>query len=217
MIYSGFKISLVILILLLGVFAGRGACLTADELAIQVENKYRSFENLSMDFVKVVRSDVFETESSTPGKMVFGNPDKYRIETSDETIVSDGKFIWTYSAENQQVIKNLAERSGDFFKPYQYLSDFRASYIPQISGEEKLNRTDCYKLLLSPRKKDLFIRKMTVWVEKKSLLARSLTYEDSNDNQVTLTFQHIKANRKIQDSEFIYQAPPGVEEVDLSQ
>lgn len=215
--YLKLKISLAVLILLFGVFAGRGECLTADELALLVENKYRSFENLSMDFVKVMRSDVFETESSTQGKMVFGNPDKYRIETSEETIVSDGKFIWTYSSENQQVIKNLAERSGDFFKPYQYLSDFRVNYIPQIRGEEKIDRADCFKLLLSPREKDLFIKKMTVWVEKKSLLARSLTYEDSNDNQVTLTFQHIKANRKIQDSEFIYQVPPGVEEVDLSQ
>jgi outer membrane lipoprotein carrier protein len=214
---SRLKISLVVFILLVGVLTDRGECITADELALQVENKYRSFKSLCMDFVRVVRSDIFETESSTQGKMVFGNPDKYRIETSDETIVSDGKFIWTYSAENKQVIKNLADRSGDFFKPYQYLSDFRTNYIPQLKGEEKVDRSDCFLLLLSPRKKDVFIKKMTIWVDKKSFLAKSLTYEDSNDNQVTLTFQHIKANRKIQDSEFIYRASPGVEEVDLSE
>jgi outer membrane lipoprotein-sorting protein len=58
---------------------------------------------------------------------------------------------------------------------------------------------------------------MTVWVDQKSLLAQRLIYQDLNGNQVTLTFQHIKPNRKIKDSEFVYQVPPGVEEVDLSQ
>ena len=42
---------LVIPALVMGVVTQKAGCLTADELALQVENKYRSFENLSMDFV----------------------------------------------------------------------------------------------------------------------------------------------------------------------
>lgn len=214
---SRLSLCLAVAFLAMGIFVQEADCLTAEELALKVESKYRSFESLSMDFVRVVRSEVFETESAVEGKMVFKNPDKFRIQTEDETITSDGKFVWTYSAENQQVIKNLADRSRDFFRPYQYLSDFRSMYLPRLNGEEKVDRDGCFRLLLFPKTKEAFIRKMTVWVDKKSLLAKRLEYEDSNDNQVTLTFQHIKANHKIKDSEFIYQAPPGVEEVDLSE
>jgi len=206
-----------ILALAIGVKTPESSGITADELARQVENKYRSFESLSMDFVKVVRSKIFETETTVQGKMIFKNPDKFRIDTQDETITSDGKFVWTYSAENAQVIKNLAERSEDFFKPYQYLSDFRSRYVPQLDGEEKIDRIQCFKLALTPREEDASIKNMTVWVDQKSLLARRLVYQDLNGNQTTLTFQHIKPNRTIKDSEFVYQAPPGVEEVDLSQ
>jgi outer membrane lipoprotein carrier protein len=197
---------------------GRGIeSITADELASQVEKKYRSLSDLTLDFSKIIRSEIFETQNKTQGKMLMKNPDKFKIQTKAETIVCDGKFVWTYSVENQQVVKNLLDKSENMFKPNQYLSDFREEYVPRLEGEEKIDQTPCFKLLLSPKKDDVFIKKMTIWVDQQSLLAQKLEYRDSNDNQVTLIFSHIKTNRKIKDSEFIFQTPPGVEELDLSE
>ncbi len=193
------------------------AGITSDQLALQVEKKYRSLKSLSMDFIKIIRSEIFETENKIKGKMILKNPDKFKIQTKGETIVSDGKFIWNYSVENKQVIKNLVDRSENIFKPHQYLSNFRSEYVPFLKGEEKVNRTKCFKLLLSSKKDDVFIKRMILWVDKKNLLAKKLEYKDANDNEVVLIFQHIKTNRKIKDSEFIFQAPPGVEELDLSE
>ena len=214
-----FKITVCFLILpfILVIFSGDAAGITSKELALQVEKKYHSLKSLSMDFIKIIRSEVFETESKIKGKMIFKNPDKFIIQTKGETIVCDGEFVWTYSVENKQVIKNLVDRSENMFKPNQYLSNFRSEYIPRLEGEEKINRTKCFKLLLSPKKEGVFIKRMTIWVDKQNLLAKKLEYKDSNDNEVTLIFQHIKTNRKIKDSEFIFQTPPGVEELDLSE
>ncbi len=193
------------------------AAVSSDELARQVEKRYRSLKSLSMDFVKITRSEIFETESKIKGKMLLKNPDKFKIDTKDETIVCDGEFVWSYSVENRQVIKNLADRSENLFRPNQYLANFRSEYVPRLTGEEKVDRTRCFKLLLSPKEEDLFIKKMTIWVDSKKLLAKKLEYTDSNDNQVTLIFQRIKTNRKIKDSEFVFQTPLGVEELDLSE
>jgi len=214
-----FKITVCFLILpfILVIFSGDAAGITSKELALQVEKKYHSLKSLSMDFIKIIRSEVFETESKIKGKMILKNPDKFIIQTKGETIVCDGEFVWTYSVENKQVIKNLVDRSENIFKPNQYLSNFRSEYIPRLEGEEKINRTKCFKLLLSPKKEGVFIKRMTIWVDKQNLLAKKLEYKDSNDNEVTLIFQHIKTNRKIKDSEFIFQTPPGVEELDLSE
>jgi len=198
--------------------SGRGAAAdSSDELAAQVEEEYRSLSSLSMDFVKITRSEIFETESKIKGKMLLKNPEKFKIETEDEIIVCDGEFVWSYSVENQQVIKNLVDRSERVFKPNRYLADFRSGYVPRLTGKEKIDNTRCFVLSLSAKDKEAFIKKMTIWVDKKELLARKLEYTDSNDNQVTLIFQRIKTNRKIRDSEFIFQTPPGVEELDLSE
>jgi chaperone LolA len=210
-------ITLLLIFIWIVVLSGHVASITADELAGQVEKKYRSLFDLSVDFTKVTRSEIFETESKISGKMLLKNPDKFKIQTKEETIACDGKFVWTYSVENQQVVKNLLKRSENMFKPNQYLSNFRNEYVSHLEGEEKIDQTQCFKLVLSPKKEDVFIKKMTIWVDKKSLLAQKLEYTDSNDNLITLIFSHIKTNRKIKDSEFVFQTPPGVEELDLSE
>ncbi len=196
---------------------GQISSTTPDQMARRLERRYRLLKTLSMDFIKIIKSEVFETQEKIKGKMIFKNPDKFKIKTEDQTMVCDGKFLWTYSVENQQVIKNLVSRSEKIFQPIQYLTNFRAEYIPKSLGEEKVGRTKCFKLLLSPKKEEAFIKRMVLWIDQKNLLVKKLKYKDYNDNEVTFIFSHIKTNRKIKDSEFILQTPPGVEEVDLSK
>ena len=190
---------------------------TSEKLALKVEEKYKSIKDLSMNFTKTLKSEIFETQKKTKGKMYLKNPDKFRIETKDEVIVTDGKFLWTYSEQNEQVIKSRLDRSKNIFKPNQYLSNFRKEYKAKLTGEEKIDKTKCYKLVLTPKKEELFITKMIIWIDKKSLLAKKLEYQDSNDNQITLVFDHIKINKGIKDSKFVFKAPEGVEELDLTE
>ena len=193
------------------------AGITADELATQVEKRYRSLSDISMDFTKVTRSEIFEKPSLVQGKMLLKNPVKFRIETKDEIIVCDGKYVWDYSVENKQVVKNLVDKSESMFKPNQYLSNFRTDYIPSLIGEEKIDKIPCFKLLLSSKQEDTLIKKMTIWVDKQRYLARKIEYKDSQDNDIVLEFKHIQVDRKIKDTEFVFQAPAGVEELDLSE
>jgi outer membrane lipoprotein carrier protein len=208
-----FSLSLLITLL----FSSIVLAITSEELALQVEKKYKSLSDLSLDFTKVMKSEIFENQKKIKGKMYLKNPDKFRTETEDEIIVTDGEFLWNYSAENQQVIKNRLNKSKDIFKPNQYLSNFRSEYKTELLGEEKVDKVKCYKLKLIPKKDDLFITKMTIWIDKKSLLVKKLEYQDSNDNEITLIFDHIKINQGIADSKFVFKVPPGVEELDLSE
>jgi outer membrane lipoprotein-sorting protein len=48
-------------------------------------------------------------------------------------------------------------------------------------------------------------------------LAKKLEYWDSNDNEITLVFDHIKISKGIKDSKFVFKTPKGVEELDLTE
>jgi chaperone LolA len=211
------KLNLSFIPIVILIFYSPAFGITSEELAQQVEKRYKSLLDLSMDFTKSIKSEIFEDQRKTKGRMYLKNPDKFRIETEDETMVTDGKSLWTYSKENEQVIKDTLGRSKKVFKPNQYLADFRSEYKPELIGEEKVDRVNCYKLKLIPKKDDLFITGMTIWIDKKTNLAKKLEYQDSNDNLVTLIFDHIKINQGIDDSKFVFKAPPGVEELDLSE
>ncbi len=209
----GFPLSLLIIFL----FCSVAFAITSEKLALKVEEKYRSIKGLSMNFTKTLKSEIFETQKKSKGKMYLKNPDKFRIETKDEVIVTDGKFLWNYSEQNEQVIKSRLDRSKNIFKPNQYLSNFRKEYKVKLTGEEKIDKTKCYKLVLAPKKKDSFITKTIIWINKKSLLAKKLEYWDSNDNQITLVFDKIKINKGIKNSKFVFKTPEGVEELDLTE
>ncbi len=189
----------------------------SEKLAAEVEQKYRSLKDLSMDFTRNLKSEIFETQRETKGKMYLKNPDKFRIETKEEVIVTDGKFLWNYSEQNEQVIKSRLDKSKNIFKPNQYLSNFRKEYKTELGDGEKIDKIECYKLVLTPKEEDLFITKMTIWIDKKSLLARKLEYRDSNDNQITLLLDKIKINKGLKDSKFVFKASEGVEEIDLTE
>jgi chaperone LolA len=189
----------------------------SERLALQVEEKYRSIKDLSMNFTKTLKSEIFESQKKVKGMMYLKNPDKFRIETEDETIVTDGKFLWSYSEQNEQVIKSRLDKSKNIFKPNQYLSNFRKEYRAKLTGEERIGKARCHVLTLTPKEKDLFITRMTIWVDEKNLLARKIEYQDLNDNQITLLLDHIKTDKGIKDSKFVFKAPAGVEELDLTE
>jgi len=211
------KLSFSLVLLMIFLFCSGVFAITSEKLAAQVEEKYRSFKDLSMNFTKTLKSEIFETEKKTKGKMYLKNPDKFRIETKEEIIVTDGKFLWNYSEENEQVLKSRLDRSKNIFKPNQYLSNFRKEYKAKSTGEEKIDKTECHKLVLTPKEEDSFITKMTIWIDQKNLLAKKLEYQDSNDNEITLIFDKIKTNQGIKDSKFVFKAPKGVEELDLTE
>lgn len=219
---SCFSLNLVLILLFCSIASAIASSLNdtvdvSEKIAAEAEEKYRSLKDLSMNFTKTLKSEIFETEKETKGEMYLKNPDKFRIETTDEIIVTDGVFLWNYSEQNEQVIKSRLDRSKNVFKPNQYLSNFREEYKAKLTGEEKIDKIKCYKLVLTPKKEDLFITKMTIWIDKKNLLAKKLEYRDSNDNQVTLVFDKIRINKGTKDSKFIFKAPEGVEELDLTE
>lgn len=191
--------------------------ITSDELSSTIEKRYKSFKDISMDFTQIIKSEIFSTEKNTRGKMYLKNPDKFRIDTPSENIVTDGRLLWFFSEKNNQVTIHKLNESKNIFKPQDYIYNFRANYNPQLGENEKVDKRPCYKLILTPKKEDLFITRMTLWIDKKNLLVRKLEYQDINDNNVSLIFNKIKINSDIEDSQFVFTPPKGAEVVDLTQ
>lgn len=199
--------------------------ITSEEIAEEIEKKYNLLKDVSMEFVQRVESSVFSDTQEVKGMMYLKNPDMFKIETKKEVITTDGETLWVFSENNKQVTKSKIDKYRKIFKPNQYLYNFRKNYNPQLAGEEKIEKKMCYKLVLSPKKlekkvkyeNNLFIKRLILWVDKKSFLIKKLEYRDINDDLVSFVFSKIKTNLGIKDSEFVFRAPKGVEVVDLTR
>lgn len=191
--------------------------LTSDELSSKIEKRYKSFKDISMSFTQITKSEIFSTERKIRGKMYLKNPDKFRIDNPSQSIVTDGKLLWLFSEKNKQVTIYKLKKSKKIFKPHDYIYNFRENYKPQLGEDEKVDKRTCFKLILTPKKEDLFVTHMTLWIDKKNLLVRKLEYQDMNDNWVSLVFDRIKINSDLEDSEFVFIPPEGIEVVDLTE
>jgi len=191
--------------------------LTSEEVALKIEKEYKSLKDISMKYTQIIKSEVFSTQNKIQGKMYIKNPDKFRIDAPSQSIVTDGKLLWLFSEKNKQVTIHKLKESKTVFKPNEYLYNFRADYSPQLDKEEKIGRKSYHKLVLTPKKENLFITKLTLWIDQKTFLVKKLEYQDINDNWVTFLFDKVKINSGIKDSEFVYSPPKGIEVVDLTE
>ncbi|HKZ21872.1 MAG TPA: outer membrane lipoprotein carrier protein LolA, partial [candidate division Zixibacteria bacterium] len=164
---------------------------TLADITHSVESKYRNLKSVSMVFTKEVKSGNFEAKEKGKGKIWMKNSDKFRIDSDQEQIISDGKIVWIYSRENKQVTKNRKEKVKNILDFGQYFADFDSNYETTLKGKEKILDLPCLILELTPKKENELIAKLFLWVESKTYLIRKIEYFDINDNHISLLFNQI--------------------------
>ncbi|MDZ7261351.1 MAG: outer membrane lipoprotein carrier protein LolA [candidate division KSB1 bacterium] len=206
------------LIILLFSISGNTTCLagiTAKEIVDKVKQKYESLQTLAAEFEQIFQWKLAGETQTLEGKICLAQKDKYRIETQDQTIVTDGQTVWTYSKVNRQVIIDHLAKSQENPLPRDMLFQYSKDYEPKLLGEEKLNNQDCYVLQLSSKTEDRYIREMKVWVEKDTWIVRKIEHADINENLNTYIIKKIDLNPKLDDAIFTFEIPKGMEVVDL--
>ncbi len=187
----------------------------ANKILSKVRATYDALESLSADFEKEYTWALAGETQSLSGKLYLKKGDRYRIETENQTIVTDGKTVWTYSADKGQVFIDNMEKSKENPLPrdllVKYTSDFKAQYL----RSDKLGAVDCHVLLLTAREEDAFAQSVVVWVDKKTFVALQIEQRDLNDNITVYRLQNLALNAKLTEQLFTFTAPNDTEVIDL--
>jgi chaperone LolA len=207
-----YVISFIILLLL---WARPGSCNDPQLILTGLQERYDKLSDLAVDFVQEVHSGVFAAVERTSGKMFLASGDKFRVQTDEQTIVSDGNILWVYSRENKQVTIDKVAKSRDIVRPSDYLFTFRESYTSYLLPDTTIGRVECMTILLVCDEKDEFIQQMTLYVGKEDLLTHRASYVDINGNNVIIDFSNLKVDKGLPDDVFFFETPKGVEEVRL--
>lgn len=187
----------------------------ADKIIARVRTTYEKLEALSADFQKDYTWALAGETQTMTGKLYLKKGDRYRIETEAQTIVTDGKTVWTYSADKQQVFIDNMTKSQENPLPrdllIKYTNDFKAEYV----RSEKLDQSDCHVVRLQPRQEDdSFAKSVTVWVDKKNWIAVKIEQVDLNENLTVYKLQNFAVNPALEDQLFTFKIPGNVEVVD---
>jgi len=191
--------------------------ITAEKILEKVHQKVKSIQTLEADFEETFHWVMIDEKQTFSGKLYIGEGDKFRLQTAGQVIVSDGKTLWTYDAGKKQVLIDAVDQSGNDLLPRRLLLKFQKDYRAKLIKEDTIDKRLCYVLELVSESEDVFIPKMTVWIDKQTWLTKKLRYEDVNQNITIYQLGKIKINRKIAENIFRYKIPPDVQVIDMRE
>ncbi len=188
----------------------------AGDILNRVQKKYASLNNVCATFTQTFEWKLANETQVFEGQVCTRNGVQFRVENSDQTIITDGKTIWTMPRNARQVIIDDAAESPEdnpFLKTF--MQNYVDNYKPEYLGEVPLGGQPHDHLRLTARSEDVFAKEIEIWVEKKSLLMTKIRQIDVNDNVSTYEISKVDVNAKLTEASFRPDISPDYEVVDL--
>lgn len=185
----------------------------ASEIVSKLQKKYESIDSIKADFTQEVTSKGMPAMKSE-GKVWLRKPGKMRWEykkPARDLIVSDGKTIWLFQPDLNQVIERKASTAAssmatDFLSG---IGSLEKEFDVKLSEVEAINHV----LILTPRQEQPGLSKLILEVDKEKSIVEKTIITDHFGNQTSVAFDNVKLNASIKDSLFRYAPPKGAKVV----
>ncbi len=186
----------------------------AREIIENVQAQYDDLKDVTLTFRQTVHFKVSRAEQAMTGTLYFKKPNKYRIETEDRTVVTDGKTSWSYNQKNRQVLVDTYKPEAHALSPERLLLQYPKDYYSTLVGEEQVGKQRCYVLKLTPKEDNSFATALKIWVSKDWYI-RKVEVTDINGAVTMYLIESLSVDQKLADSRFEFLAPEKAEIIDL--
>ncbi len=191
--------------------------LTVAEVTERMQRRYEMIDDATAQFTQHVKFGFSNIEQTFSGILTMKKPNKYRIESEHQTLVTDGETVWAYSPVNSQVVVDKYKENRNSISPEQFILNLPDNYYATILGTEKGAEAKVFTLKLVPKDDRSFVRSVKIWVEDGTWEIRKVSVNDVNDTETTYTIKDLKLNTNPRDKSFTFSPPAGTEVVDLRQ
>jgi outer membrane lipoprotein carrier protein len=203
-----------VLFFLVSICAGQEkSSLTAMEVVANVQATYSALTDASAEFTQTVKFKYTKNEQRFAGTVQMKKGNRYRVESPQQTLVTDGKTVWVYSPVNKQVVVDAYKENAQTFSPEKFIFGLPKSYSAAFVGDKS---GDVLVLKLAPRSgTNAFIKSLKVWIVEADWTVQRVEFVDGNGTQTIYTVRNFHKNPGLDDAQFILEPPQGVEVVDL--
>lgn len=197
------------------------SALDGAEVIARLQTRFEKIKTLQADFLKRHFWKLIDQTQEVKGRLVVAKPNRFLLQSSVQTIVTDGERAWSYDPSNEQVL--LSDYTAvDQDQSYEkllfdliLLGGYENRFSPNLDGEERVEGKRCHLLTLTPTDPDAYVDRVRLWVDRKAWLVRKVEYRNINADETTYVLSDLKENKRTNEETFRFQAPEGVEVVDL--
>ncbi|HKJ68027.1 MAG TPA: outer-membrane lipoprotein carrier protein LolA [bacterium] len=207
----------IIVPLLLGLFASfADAAISANQVIERVQHHAVTDTPLRVSFQQIFEWKLTGNVEDVRGEMMLDGLDKFRITTPDQTIVSDGQTMWTYSRLENQVLIDNVQKDSQTLMPKDILFSYTQDYEAMVWQQDiRFNGEPALILRLLPRDEDKYIQETQVWVNTESWKPMQIQFTDINENETVYTINSIEEDPAISDTTFAFEPDTTMEVIDV--
>ncbi len=204
-------LTLSLMLLFSSVFAQQNA----DELLKKVIDKTKTYSALKIDFeYRMLNTDAGIDEVKEG--VVYVKGDAYKLIMAGQTVISDGKTIWTYLEDSEEVMVSDAAEGEDNITPSRiltsYYEDHKISYVKnrrnEVVGQETVE--------LKPQEGKKFV-KIQITIDTDNLQIKSFSIFDNGGNEFVYKLKSMEEMKVIEADFFTFNKAdyPDVDVIDM--
>ncbi|MBD3225528.1 MAG: hypothetical protein GF313_12435 [Caldithrix sp.] len=186
-----------------------------DEIIENVQDTYDDMENLTATFKQIEMFKLTGSKTEMTGKIYVADGIKYRFESDDQVIVTDGKTIWSYNRLNNQVMIDHVKENSSALLPRDLLFKYPKTHYATLLGEEEWKDKEVYIVKLDS-KEDVhgYVKSVKLWIDKDDWHIWQVKTTDMNNNQTIFKMLQIDTKQSLGQQLFHFQPDSTMEVMD---
>lgn len=187
----------------------------ASQLLDEVSAKTKSYKTIKADFTYTMVNKQAKINESKSGVLLVSG-DKYRLTAAGQTVICDGKTVWTYLKESNEVQVNNLENKDDALTPTKLLTSYNKNYKSAIIKDKDVTSPNAEAIELIPNVQKTFIKAVLI-VDKVKKQVLGFKLFDKTGNIYTYTVTKFQTNIASTPSDFTFEPAkfPGVDVIDM--
>lgn len=202
---------------LTGVFVAASAhAASPGGLLKELRKHYRQVTTLQAHFKEMFQWELTGEMVLREGTLAVATENRFRIDTPDQLVVSDGKVINRFNKARNQVIIEAVGESNAGLLPNRLLLDFADQFKATTVEELAVSDKPGFRLELTAEDPDaLLLKEAVLWATADDLTVHRLKLTDLNGNTTTYQLSEIRVNQPLDSTLTAFTPPPGAELFDL--
>lgn len=184
----------------------------ASAILDEVSAKTKSYKTIKIDFTYAMDNAKEKVHDKFKGSLL-SKGDKYKLTAAGQDVICDGKTVWTYLKDANEVQINNQGEDDDSFTPTKLLSgygkDYKSKFIEEKGNEQVIE--------LYPLKKGKSFTKVRLVIDKTKKQISKFIISDRNGSTFSYIVDKMQTDQPIADSVFSFNKAehPGVEMNDM--
>ena len=191
----------------------------AKEILEKVTKTTQSLASLDAKFSFEMNNKAENIKDKSVGSIVLKNK-KYKLNIPQMglQVTCDGKTIWTYMVNSNEVtVANLDESTDELMDPAKIFTIYEKGFNYKFLSETVDAGVPVYNIELTPQKPSGDVQKIKLMINKQKMLIHGAVMTGKDGNTIIVAVTQLKTDGVYADSDFVFDSKKykGIEVIDM--